>query len=86
MIYTSAYTTTYGVQLSGTGVVSGTIVQYINTPCDYHEGCNLFGNIKDTVSIQNITINPTLCNSVNGSTLPQQVLLQKTGLMCPKVG
>jgi len=83
-IYTSAYTSTYNVQLSGTGSVTGTIVQYINTPCDYHEGCNLFGNIKDTVSIQNITITPTLCNTINGSVAPQQVSLQKTGINCHK--
>ena len=80
----SAYTTSYNVQLSGSGTISGTIVQYIDTPCVRTEHCNLFGNIKDSVNIQNITITPTLCKSVNSSVLPQEVTLTKTGLICPE--
>lgn len=80
----SSYTTSYNVQLSGSGTITGTIVQYIDTPCVIFKNCNLFANIKDTVNIQNITINPTLCKSVNSSTPPQQVNLNKTGLICPR--
>jgi hypothetical protein len=79
----SSYTTTYNVQLSGSGTISGTIVQYINTPCVRFKACNLYALIKDSVNIQNITITPTLCKSVNTSTQPQQVMLEKTGLICP---
>lgn len=79
----SSYTTSYSVQLSGSGTLSGTIVQYINTPCTKINHCNLYGLIKDSVNIQNITITPTLCKSVNSSTPPQQVMLEKTGLICP---
>jgi hypothetical protein len=80
----SSYTTTYSVQLAGSGTISGTIIQYINTPCVEADHCNLFAQIKDSVNIQNITINPTLCKSVNSSTPPQEVVLQKTGLICPR--
>jgi hypothetical protein len=80
----SSYTTSYTVQLSGSGTLSGTIVQYINTPCIRSKNCNLFAIIKDSVNVQNITITPTLCRSVNSSTQPQQVILEKTGLICPE--
>jgi hypothetical protein len=78
----SSYTTSYTVQLSGSGGISGTIVQYIDTPCVVKDSCNLFGMIKDSVNIQNITITPTLCKSVNSSVNPQEVTLVKTGLIC----
>jgi hypothetical protein len=78
----SSYTTSYTVQLSGSGGISGTIVQYIDTPCVVKDRCNLFGMIKDSVNIQNITITPTLCKSVNSSVNPQEVTLVKTGLIC----
>ena len=80
----SSYTTSYNVQLSGSGTITGTIVQYINTPCVERDHCNLFANIKDSVNIQNVTISPILCKSVNSSTVPQQVILTKTGLICPR--
>ena len=80
----SSYTTSYTVQLLGSGTISGTIVQYINTPCVESDHCNLFGMIKDSVNIQNITITPTLCKSVNSSVNPQEVILVKTGLICPR--
>ena len=82
VIKTSAYTSTYGVQLSNGGTLSGTIVQYINTPCVSGDNCNLNGEIGDTVSLQNITISPTQCKSVTGPAKAEMVGLIKTGLIC----
>jgi hypothetical protein len=84
VINTSAYTVTHNVQFSGAGTVTGTIVQYINTPCVYEQHCELFANLKDIVNVQNITITPNICKSVNSFVSPQQVTLQKTGLNCHK--
>ena len=84
-ILTSAYTTTYNVQLVGSGTITGTLTQYINTPCVENERCNLFAKIKDTISIQNMTISPITCKTVNNSYPSQEVVLEKTGLVCPKV-
>jgi hypothetical protein len=81
-ITTSAYTKTYAVQLSTNGFASGTISQVINTPCSYQVGCELRGYLKDSVSIQNITITPTTCRSISTNVTPQQVTLEKVGLIC----
>ena len=82
-IRTSAQTFTYNVQLTSNGVASGTIVQYINTPCVSGNFCALNGFIVDTVSIQNITITPTLCSNVNKLVTPQKTQLNRTGTICP---
>lgn len=81
----SSHTKNYTVQLSEYGTITGKIVQSITTPCSPKPGCNLFANIKNVVSIQNITITPTLCQSVNSFSLPNQVNLTKTGLICPGI-
>jgi hypothetical protein len=82
---TSAYTVTYSVQLTNNGVASGTIVQYVNTPC-VPSGCALNGFIVDSVSIQNISITPSLCRSINKNVTPQKTQLNKTGNLCPPPG
>ena len=81
-INTSASSQTYTVQLTNNGVASGTIVQYVNTPC-VATGCALNGFIVDSVSIQNISITPSLCRSVNKNITPQKTQLNKTGTICP---
>ena len=81
-INTSASSQTYTVQLTNNGVASGTIVQYVNTPC-VATGCPLNGFIVDSVSIQNISITPSLCRSINKNITPQKTQLNKTGTICP---
>lgn len=81
-IKTSAYTKTYAVQLSTNGFASGTITQFINTPCITKIGCELRGYLKDSISVQNITITPATCRSISTNVTPQQVLTQKIGLQC----
>ena len=81
-ITTSAYTKTYAVQLSTNGFASGTITQFINTPCSYENGCELRGYLKDSVSVQNITITPATCRTISSNVTPQQITLQKVGLIC----
>jgi hypothetical protein len=81
-VITSAYTKTYSVQLSTVGFASGTIVHYINTPCSQQNNCELRGYLKDVVSIQNISITPNTCRSINPNVSPQQVTTQKIGVIC----
>jgi hypothetical protein len=38
--------------------------------------------LKDSVSVQNITITPATCRSISTNVTPQQVLTQKIGLQC----
>lgn len=81
-VRTSAYSQTYTVQLTNNGSAQGTIVQYVNTPC-VTAGCALNGFIIDSVSIQNISITPSLCTNINKTITPQKVQLNKTGAICP---
>jgi len=81
-INTSAYSQTYSVQLTNNGVASGTIVQYINTPC-VPTGCALNGFIVDSVSINNISITPNLCTNINKTITPQKTQINQTGTICP---
>ena len=81
-VITSAYTKTYSVQLSTVGFASGTIVHYINTPCTEQNNCELRGYLKDVVSVQNISITPNTCRSINPNVSPQQVTTQKIGVIC----
>jgi hypothetical protein len=82
IIYTSANTTTYNIQLTNNGFASGTIVQYINTPCVETIRCELQGYLKDSISVQNLTITPNTCRSVSSKIDPQSVTTQKIGLIC----
>jgi len=82
IVNTSAYSQTYSVQLTNNGVASGTIVQYVNTPC-VSTGCALNGFIVDTVSINNISITPNLCTNINKTITPQKTQINKTGTICP---
>ena len=82
LINTSARTTTYSVQLSSNGFASGTVVQYINTPCSTMNGCPNSGILKDTISIQNITISPNQCRSISTNVASQVTTLAKTGIIC----
>jgi hypothetical protein len=84
LINTSARTTTYSVQLSSNGLASGTIVQYINTPCGEINGCPNSGVLKDTLSLQNITISPNQCRSISSNVAPQTTTLTKTGIICER--
>jgi hypothetical protein len=81
-VNTSAYSQSYSVQLTNNGVASGTIVQYINTPC-VSTGCALNGFIVDSVSINNISITPSTCTNINKTITPQKTQLNKTGVICP---
>lgn len=81
-VRTSAYSQTYTVQLTNNGTAQGTIVQFVNTPC-VTTGCPLNGFIVDSVSIQNISITPSLCTNINKTITPQKVQLNKTGAICP---
>jgi hypothetical protein len=83
-INTSARTTTYSVQLSTNGLASGTVVQYINTPCGEINGCPNSGVLKDTLSLQNITISPNQCRSISSNVAPQTTTLTKTGIICER--
>ena len=38
--------------------------------------------LKDVVSIQNISITPNTCRSINPNVSPQQVTTQKIGVIC----
>jgi hypothetical protein len=42
----------------------------------------LRGYLKDSISVQNITITPAVCRSISPNVTPQQVTLQKIGLIC----
>lgn len=81
-INTSAKTTTYSVQLSSNGFASGSIVQFINTPCGEINGCPNSGILKDTISLQNITITPNQCRSISTNVASQTTTLTKTGIIC----
>lgn len=84
LINTSARTTTYSVQLSTNGFASGNIVQYINTPCGEINGCPNSGILKDTISLQNITISPNQCRSISTNVPSQTTTLTKTGIICSR--
>jgi hypothetical protein len=82
-VNTSAQTISYNVQLTNNGVASGTIVQYINTPCVTGGLCALNGFIVDSVSINNIAITPSLCTFINKNVTPQKTQINQTGTICP---
>jgi hypothetical protein len=82
-VNTSAQTISYNVQLTNNGVASGTIVQYINTPCVTGGLCALNGFIVDSVSINNISITPSLCTFINKNVTPQKTQINQTGTICP---
>ena len=86
-IKTSAFTQSYNVQVSGTGLVSGTLVQSVNTQCIAYtyrddQKCQLYGSVSDTVGLGNISITPSACKSINQSITPIQVTLSSTGDIC----
>jgi hypothetical protein len=81
-INVSARTQSYTVQLSTNGFASGTIVQYISTPCHELPNCPIYGNLVDTIVLSNITITPAQCRSISQNVQPKQVSHTKTGLSC----
>jgi hypothetical protein len=83
LVTTTAQTISYNVQLTNNGVASGTIVQYVNTPCVSGGLCALNGFIVDSVSINNIAITPSLCTFINKNVTPQKTQINKTGTICP---
>jgi|LakMenEpi03Aug12_release.lakeMendotaPanAssembly.Ray.scaffolds.fasta_scaffold81553_3 hypothetical protein len=83
LVTTTAQTISYNVQLTNNGVASGTIVQYVNTPCVSGGLCALNGFIVDSVSIQNIGLTPNTCTFINKNVTPQKTQINKTGILCP---
>jgi hypothetical protein len=75
----SAYTTTYSASITGNGYITGTTVQTITTPTLHETECALTGTISDTITINNMSLNPSTCSNLSNIVQPQYMSLTKTG-------
>jgi hypothetical protein len=75
---TTGVTRTYQVSISGTGQATGTILQKV-TVSNQSVGCTNKGEIKDTISIANITlVNQQPCESISTNVTPITFTTTKT--------
>lgn len=75
---TTGVTRTYQVSISGTGQATGTILQKV-TVSNQSVGCTNKGEIKDTISISNITlVNQQPCESISTNVTPITFTTTKT--------
>jgi hypothetical protein len=81
---TTAITRTYGVQISGSGVINGTIYKKVKVANSNQ--CAVKGEIKDDISIVNLQItNINNCESFTTSSNSLTNTLQKTGTLLPNI-
>lgn len=75
----SSYTQTNSATITGNGYITGYIEQSITTP-SIGGRCSLEGIIQDSITINNITINPTTCSVMNTFVPPQVMTISKIGI------
>lgn len=85
-VYTSAYTETYGATITGSGFITGTITQEIITPTIYYNNqnnvpCPLYGEIKDTVNVTVLGMNPKTCSLLETEVTPISYGFQNSGIV-----